>query len=116
MKIDSAHDLARGKARAMKSYWNNPDGWRLNSRERHRLAKANAIEKLGGVCINCGITDLRLLTINHRNGTNKAKRISGWPLYCSILKGTVDISEFDVRCWNHNALYEYERGRISLQD
>ena len=48
--------------------------------------------ELGGKCVNCGETDIRVLQINHINGR--------------------DNPEVDVRCANCNILYEYERGNL----
>ncbi len=72
--------------------------------------RRDVINLFGGRCSNCGITDIRLLQINHRLGGG-TKDLGHSPLkaYSDIAKGKRDKSEFDVRCANCNILYEYER-------
>lgn len=66
-------------------------------KQDHRMKywkkKINTIKKLGGKCTypRCNIDDPRLLTINH------------------TINNTIEI-----RCWNHNWLWEYDRGRFTI--
>ena len=64
----------------------------------------------------CGLDDIRILQINHING-------NGWKdrekyhgnqaqFYLDIIKNKCLISEYDIRCANHNILYEYEQDGI----
>jgi len=68
-------------------------------------------EYLGGKCINCGISDWRLLQVNHINGGgNEERRIrTNYKTWEQILNGERS-GEFDVRCANCNILHEYEIG------
>ncbi len=72
-----------------------------------------AIKILGGKCIICGIDDLRILQINHIDGegTKEYKKIGNYIFYKSIIDGKRNLDDLDVRCANHNILYEYETGR-----
>ena len=72
--------------------------------------RSKAIEKLGGQCVKCGTTDERILTMNHLNGKDKKHRVSLGTFYRQIALGLR--SDIDLRCFNHNWLYEYERGTI----
>ncbi len=65
-----------------------------------------AIEKLGGKCVKCGNSDLRVLQLNH---VTERKNFNGSAVFSGILNGTV--TDRDVRCANCNLIYEYERGR-----
>jgi hypothetical protein len=69
------------------------------------------------VCINCGNDDIRVLTVNHKNGDGaKERNVSKYRvsrLFRDIQKGRT-ISDLDVRCYNCNILYEYEQGRRNL--
>lgn len=65
-----------------------------------------AIISLGGICVNCGETDLRVLQINHLKGVNHGKGRIKW--HRQIING--ETTDLDVRCANCNILYEYERG------
>jgi hypothetical protein len=93
-----------------------------NNKERHQKRmieylwkfKAEAINKLGGKCVICGITDLRVLDINHLNGRGDDKGKFGMDMYSIILDGSRALDDLDVRCCNHNRLYEYECGRRAV--
>jgi len=78
---------------------------------RHWTLRLQAIQKLGGKCVICGITDLRLLTINHKDGRNYRTTIDkGDAFYYRILNGKRARGDLEVRCYNHNILYEFEQG------
>lgn len=79
--------------------------------------KTNLFQTLGGRCIKCGISDIRVLTINHINPVIPARaRIktvgTGYRLYSNLLRGKGSLSELELRCFNCNTIYEYERGRL----
>lgn len=62
----------------------------------------------------CGIDDPRLLEINHKNGSGRSResdvrRNGAYYFYEKVLSGVVPDAE--LRCANHNVLYEYEVGR-----
>jgi uncharacterized C2H2 Zn-finger protein len=89
----------------------------------HQLPKVKRVKKdyyrkirnaifayLGGKCVNCGITDSRLLCINHLKGGGTKEYKQGCKVYWEILAGKRE-GEFDLRCHNCNILYEYEVGR-----
>jgi len=90
----------------------------------HRFVdKLKALQKVSGlqepICSKCGITDIRVLTINHLNGDGaKERKIYGSRvsrIYRDI-RNDRTTSDLDVRCYNCNILYEYERGRINLPE
>lgn len=84
--------------------------WNMARRQVRWNLKKEVMEKLGGKCVICGITDLRLLTINHLNGRGLSRTLdaNSEEFYKAILRG--ERKDVDVRCYNHNILYEYERG------
>lgn len=85
------------------------------SRKRHWALRKRAIEKLGGICVACGIVDLRLLTINHKNGRRlRRTKDAGDTFYYRILDGRRKIDDLEIRCYNCNVLYEFEKGYRSL--
>lgn len=63
------------------------------------------MEALGGYCRwpGCGITDRRLLTIDHIHGGGNQERrqVSRYPYYRAMLDR---LDEFQLLCWNHNHL------------
>ena len=66
----------------------------------------SAIANLGNVCVNCGITDVRVLTIDHvnNNGNVHRKKVSAVKLYRQLRDREVDMSDYQVLCWNCNYL------------
>jgi len=88
---------------------------RKNQKIHHLLNKARAFEILGGVqCKKCGITDIRILTINHIEHRNRNDWYdAGRGLYWAISKGNKtkeELENLEVLCFNCNILYEYETG------
>jgi hypothetical protein len=73
--------------------------------------KQEVLTRLGGQCVVCGLTDMRLLQINHLNGGGQQEQLFGRDMYQRIASGERGIEDLDVRCANHNLLYEYERGK-----
>lgn len=60
----------------------------------------------------CGATDLRILTLNHKNGDGHSDSNH---IYRDIVSGRRKTDDLDVRCMNDNILYEYEMGRLVYQ-
>jgi len=86
-------------------------------RKRHWELRLKAILKLGGVCVVCGITDIRILTINHLEGRNYRTTVDkGDKFYRKIVAGERDLKDLEVRCYNCNALFEFEMGHRSVPD
>lgn len=73
--------------------------------------RQEVINKLGGKCINCGITDIKVLEINHVHGggTKHLKKV-GTTMHLYDIKSNRTNRKYDIRCANCNRLYEYERG------
>ncbi len=77
---------------------------------------ARVVKMLGGPCVwpDCEITDIRILTKNHKDGGgNKEARAyrGNQNLNSAILRGDVPLDGYNVLCWNHQILYEYQEGR-----
>ena len=102
----------------MKKYrTENPNIIRPMEKRRKTRLRIRAIKFLGGRCVDCGCTDLRILNINHKNGNGgKTRPKDAGTFYRNILNGTYNKDEFDVMCYNDNILYEYERGTRSWPD
>jgi len=79
----------------------------------NRDKKLKVIELLGGRCRNCGLTDARVLQVNHINGDGKKDRASysSHAFYTRILSNKRDTKDLELLCANCNILYEYEVGR-----
>ena len=87
------------------------------SLQRHRLeAKLKIVKVFGGKCVGCGERNPLVLTLNHIYGYNKPNpkqgSRGGWPLYLKILAGRESTDKYDLRCYNCQMLYEFERGKV----
>jgi len=85
--------------------------------QHYRLnARLKIVEMFGGKCVGCGERNPLVLTLNHVDGyegTNpKAGSRGGWPLYMKILAGKESAESYDLRCFNCQIMYEFQRGRI----
>ena len=77
-------------------------------REQHRRVREKAMDVLGGKrCANCGCDEFDLLEINHINGGGRAtsKTRQRRQLYRDIVKGTVNLSDYNILCRVCNALH-----------
>ncbi len=84
---------------------------------RHWEKRLKAILKLGGQCIKCGITDPRLMTINHKKGRNYRTTVDrGHSFYTKILNGERKTDDLEIRCYNCNILYEFEQGHRQIPE
>ena len=73
--------------------------------------RLKVIDLLGGKCVNCNETKPIILTINHINGL-QGERVKGRKLYFGIFNGKEDRTKYDLRCFNCQTLYEFERRKI----
>ncbi len=78
--------------------------WRDNLR-------AQAIEILGGKCTTCGITDRRVLQIDHKNGGGSYDRTKGGigtdMLVGRIVRGKRSIDDLQLLCANCHVIKTY---------
>ena len=77
-------------------------------REQHRRVREKAIDLLGGRrCAECGCDEFALLEINHIHGGGRAaaKTRQNRQLYRAIVKGEVELSDYNVLCRICNALH-----------
>ncbi|MEK6879333.1 MAG: hypothetical protein AABY22_06995 [Nanoarchaeota archaeon] len=112
------------KLKAKKFIQNNPTYFQeYNKKHRNKAKeiyearyrfkiKIKVIQKLGGQCKICGIKDIRVLEVNHINGGgSKETREKTNRFYIGIANGNRKIDDLELRCANHNIIYEYEQGR-----
>jgi transketolase len=88
----------------------HPEQSKESKRKYIRKLHDRVIDFLGGKCVSCGITDKRVLQINHINndGTEEIKKIGTRPFYFAILQNKRPINDLDVRCANCNILYRWK--------
>ena len=101
--------------------------WRSNhphdGRSRYRELRSDTIEKLGGVCVCCGESEKKFLTIEHVNGGGRQHRAdrgtSG--ILRDIRDSGYDQEMFKVLCYNCNCskgrwgYCPHQRRRISAK-
>ena len=68
--------------------------------------RLQVIKKLGCKCSNCGISDIRVLDINHIDGKDKQKK--SYKQRLDFLNGKQ--MNWNVLCCNCNRLHEFDRG------
>lgn len=93
----------------------NRDAIRADGMQYRKTTHQRIVEFLGGKCVVCGETDWQILMPNHKNGGGKKERRalynSTQSFYLDILSGNRRHDDLDLRCANHNVLYEFEVGR-----
>lgn len=52
----------------------NPDKYRNQSRDSKRLLRARILERFGAVCVRCGFSDVRAITLDHKNNNGAMER------------------------------------------
>lgn len=64
-------------------------------------------------CVACGISDIRVLTINHVNGGGgeEKKALKYASVKHAVSMGFRGIDDLEVRCFNCNWIDDYEKGR-----
>lgn len=83
--------------------------------EEHKKTKENVMKLCGNgkaQCISCGLSNIDILTIDHKNGrqglARKTKDINrshyGFPFWRKILNGKLNYREFQTLCMNCNWL------------
>jgi hypothetical protein len=103
----------------------DPESWRAERRESGRKVRQNlrweVLESLGGACLHCGLTDLRVLQIDHvfDDGYKHRKRGSG--SYHTYLRGIADevyagSDRYQALCANCHVLKTWHRdGGVAWQ-
>ena len=75
----------------------------LNNHTTSQL-RLKVVNALGAICAGCGIDDVRVLCVDHRNGDGYLRRKeqpSGNKYYQNMLE---ELDRYQVLCWNCNHL------------
>jgi hypothetical protein len=85
---------------------------RLHHEKLNRQLRFDAVHKIGDKCAHCGITDVRVLQIDHINGggQRELKKISTQGIYRRILLMPIDECKkhYQILCANCNWIKRYE--------
>ena len=82
----------------------------MNGRKRNQRLKKQLIDLLGGRCVQCSITDIRMLQVDHINGYGNADRRLHGPagLIVYYIRHTEEAkTKLQVLCANHHSLKTY---------
>lgn len=79
-------------------------------------ARLLALQRVSGKrvpeCVKCGEKNILVLTLNHLKGRPENEKV-GQPdaarISIRVASGQREVDDLDVRCYNCNFLYEYER-------
>src|ERR1039458_10155308 len=83
--------------------------YRAYRRARIRQWREKVFEKLGAICKRCGITDRRVLCIDHvfGGGNQEVKKIDQERFYMKVVKDTEGL--YQILCHNCNWIKRAER-------
>ena len=105
-KNAARHDGLSGYCRECQTLANNG---------RTAALRMRAIESIGGPrCCSCGITDVRVLTIDHRDGGGTQHRrdvVSSHGLYKAVIK---EPGKYQVLCHNCTWIKRHENDEVRL--
>ena len=95
--------------RAAQARWRSahPDRVKANATRTQINRREKVVAHLGGMCVRCGITDTRVLQIDHikGGGTQEYKRIGQSGIYSRVLRGEPG---YQLLCANCNWLKRIE--------
>lgn len=83
------------------------NSWALRTLAYNAALKKSVMERLGGECVNCGCTDIRVLTVHHTacNGAEHRRAVSGgkasYRFYRAVLRSG-DFAGLECLCYSCN--------------
>ena len=85
-----------------RTYWNERDEvFRAVRRKSRWKQKAELLQNLGGKCLSCGITDIRVLDIDHIDASKKTKPdLKRYPSYIRFKLWEQDKGNLQILCAN----------------
>jgi hypothetical protein len=116
-KRESAYDGLQSRCRECSREWyaNNREEHmknvkRRNDAERERIRMRVQEYLAGSRCVDCGVTDVRVLEFDHRPGTKKLDNVGSLVSSSYSWKAVArEIAKCDVRCANCHRIVTYER-------
>lgn len=84
----------------------------IDSAKRQALRRREALETMGGKCVECGFNDWRALQIDHVNGggSQEFKKIGHRAAYKKAVKGDPN---YQLLCANCNWIKRYENNEAT---
>jgi NADPH-dependent 7-cyano-7-deazaguanine reductase QueF len=86
----------------------HPEIYRNATQKCRKKLKLKVFEKLGNKCVRCGITDIRVLQIDHVNGhgNKEHKELKDYGFMLKVLADTE--GNYQLLCANCNWIKRYE--------
>ena len=92
-----------------KEYWNKNE-YQLLKKKRFWKQKNELLVVLGGKCIRCGISDIRVLDINHKDRSKKTKANKSQYTWQYRLKDwKANIGNLEILCANCHRIHTWEQ-------
>jgi 5-methylcytosine-specific restriction endonuclease McrA len=92
-----------------RNYWNKND-YHLLKKKRIWVKKEELIKRLGGQCKKCGITDMRVLDINHIDRSKKIRPKKGRYSWGHRFKEWLkNIDNLELLCANCHRIHTWEQ-------
>ena len=86
----------------------------IGNAKRRAEWRKKTLDKMGGVCVDCGIEDLRILTVDHPDGDGNIHRIRhqkhggpNWKKYYE--DACAGVVRMELRCPNCHAIRDLKR-------
>lgn len=103
-------------ANCRRDYWNKND-YKLNKKQRNWKRKFIIIEKLGSQCKKCGITDIRVLDIHHKDHTKKIRPKDKHYIWSRRLKDwESNINTIELLCANCHRIHTWKQRNFGIKN
>ena len=100
--------------RCRKDYWNK-NGYRIHKKNKIWERKIELIKKLGEKCVKCGIFDIRVLDIHHKDHTKKIRPKDGAYTWSRRLKDwEKNIDTIELLCANCHRIHTWQERKFGI--
>lgn len=110
-RIYNSHWVAQDRKKHLAEY-------HLYNKQWRQKTKLDAFALFGSVCQRCGFKDHRALQLDHKtrpNGRYDSKNFLHGTVLCrALLKGTVDVDDYQLLCANCNWIKKTENNEVGL--
>lgn len=101
--------------RCRKDYWNK-NSYIAHKKDKNWERKIDLIKKLGGKCVKCGISDIRVLDINHKDPLKKERptdRKYNWTR--RFKEWNKNFNNIELLCANCHRIHTWEQRKFGNQ-
>ena len=101
--------------RCRKDYWNKNE-YQLIKKNRNWERKEELIKRLGSKCVKCGISDIRILDINHKDPSKKERpkdRKYNWTR--RFKEWNKNFSNIELLCANCHRILTWQQRNFGLK-